>query len=1003
MSLTGKTISQLTLLETPTVDTLIPVELSGETYHIEFSAITSYTEVTYNELYSAYTGGTLTPGKFYLISDFQTCYDQPDFNQNGNEIIGNNYKTGTTEQIVVLATSVNSLSPKVYSLEYPLDDISYDITFTVTERTGNPAKGRITERIDERGNRTDYDFRSVLFKRYDFYYSENYYNGTLSIDGNGVVTGVDTLFSDNFNVGDILGVYEGSYNNPSGCFKYYEILTISGSTGMTVTGNTILSYNNTPYSRGIQFNNYRSFHQTNIISNTAYTEYFTFQATNVFNVKIGNYANLYDWQGNSFLLSNNVFLGGSYRDIIIGDESYDNTFDDDMNALSIGNNCYRNIITNDFDENTVGNYFSSNIIICDMQDNQIGNFFQYNMLGDNDGYDFDQNRIGNYFEANFITFANNDFLNNDIGDSFYNNLIDHGFQNNYITGNFYSNKIDGSFNDNKVGNNFNNNDIYSQFSNNVIGESYNDNTVGDTNSPGNTIFSENNIGTDFEGNVITQDFRKNEIGYGFYNNNISGNTNTNRIGEQFENNTIYGDFYDNQIFNDFKGNITYQDFYENRVDWRFDANQISGSCSDNAFGPTIVSNDFLGVVFGNIFKGAVYENTIGDNFAANNIGFGFGYNTIGEGFGYGAGEPQGNIIGNGFIDNIIGEYFYNNSIPDNFHDNEIGNYFQWNVINTNIDNTYFTLNYGNITGFSYTAAGTGATDTIYTNLTGTTNGHGVGATFDVEVSGGTVIGVSGNTEGRLYIDNDELTILGTQIGGVIGVIDGFSSDAVGKSGTTGSYTGITASGTGGENATFDIDVAGDLVTDIYLNNGGEGYSVSETLTILGSDFGGIDGVDDITITVTSVYSDDIVITVTGTTSGSSFYQHYTKQIFERRLGDKRVSFYDEDDILNVDSVYEISGYIPVYSQPISFPLNNPAFEFQCDGSYTNNGGDVGLLAVNTQEVVRLFNISFRTPGVVLSSSYFFDNNDGTIGVYINPLLKQQYCPSGTYTINVFNN
>jgi hypothetical protein len=857
MALTGKTIGELTLLETLTSNTLFPVELSGDTYHAAYSSFTSngggVIEATYDELYSSYTGGTLTPGNFYLISDFQTCYDQPDFDQNGNEIVGDNYKTGNTEQIVVLATSVNSLSPKAYSLEYPLDDISYDITFTVTERTGNPAKGRITERIDERGNRTDYDFRAVLFKRYDFYYSDNYYVGTLSIDGNGVVIGSNTDFSNNFSVGDILGVYEGIFNVPTGCFRYYEILTISGATGMTVTGNTIQSYNDTPYSRGIQFNDYRSFHQTNIISNTAYTEYFTFEATNVFNVKIGNYANLYDWQGNSFLLSNNVFLDGSYRDIIIGDESYDNTFDDDMNALSIGNNFYRNIITNDFDENTVGNYFSSNIIICDMQDNQIGNFFQYNMLGDNDAYDFDQNRIGNYFEGNFITFANNDFLNNDIGDSFYNNLINYGFQNNYITGNFYNNRIDGSFNGNKVGINFNNNQT-------------------------------------------------------------SGSTTDNVIGEQFYNNTIYGDFYDNQIFNEFKANIMYQDFYQNRLDWGFGGNQISGVCSDNSFGPTIDSNDFLGSVYANTFKGAVGGNTIGNNFSYNNIGFGFGNNTIGENFGYGASVPQGNIIGNYFNDNTIGEYFYNNSIPDNFHDNIIGDYFQWNVINTNIDNTDFTLNYGNITGFSYTSTGNSATDTIYTNLTGTTNGHGVGATFDVDVSGGAVIGVSASTP------------------------------------TTG-----------------------------YR------YQIGDTITILGTDIGG------------TTPEDNIVITVTDTTSGSSFYQHYTKQIFERRLGDKRVSFYDEDDTLNVDSVYEISGYIPVYSQSISFPFNGASFEFQCDGGYSNDGGLTNQTANNIPELVSVFNINFRQFG------YFFDNNDGTIGLYINPSLKEQYCPSGTYTIFVFDN
>jgi hypothetical protein len=84
--LTGKTIGQLSYLETPTPDTLIPVELSGSTYHIDFSAITAggLIEVTYSELVDKITGETLTRGTHYIITDFRTCYDQPDYNANGN-------------------------------------------------------------------------------------------------------------------------------------------------------------------------------------------------------------------------------------------------------------------------------------------------------------------------------------------------------------------------------------------------------------------------------------------------------------------------------------------------------------------------------------------------------------------------------------------------------------------------------------------------------------------------------------------------------------------------------------------------------------------------------------------------------------------------------------------------------------------------------------------------------------------------------------------------------
>jgi len=1140
-SFTGGTVTgTTTFTDGLSANTFSATTLFGDGSNLTGIITEIYSSVTYSELYDLFTGETLNPGLYYLINDFQTCYDQPDFDQNGNAIVGNNYKTGTTEPILVLSTGVNSLSPKAYSLEYPLDEISYDISFTVTERTGNPAKGRITERIDERGNRTDYDFRSVLFKRYNFYYSENYYSGTLSIDGSGFVTGSDTDFSNDFSVGDVLGVYEGSFSNPTGCFRYYEILTISGATEMTVTGNTIQSYNNTPYSRGIQFNDFRSFHQTNIISNTAYTEYLTFEAPNVFNVKIGNYANLYNWQENPFLLSNNVFLDGSYLNITIGDESYDNTFDEDMNALSIGNNCYRNIITNDFEENTIGHYFRNNIIICDMEDNQIGNYFQYNMLGDYDGPDFDQNRIGNYFQANFITFADNDFFKNDIGDGFNGNLINTSFQNNHITVEFSNNRIDGSFNDNKVGsyfydnnvyqdfndnsigNNFNNNTIYSNFYKNEILNNFNDNLIGDSGNLGNFEFYRNRIGNDYYQNTIRQYFQNNQIGnqfnnntlngsfyknvigngfnnnqnigYNFYGNNIGNGFNNNeligdyfkdnqigeyfesnsisylfsdnQIGNTFENNTLgdtqffnwdnttienltgrtYNTFYNslygeegqavgnvilgkelimnfsrnsgttinngdlvidetyeitnyqgsddfsnvadvisgvintngcifiatgttptewisnselteltsydeyhkvkftqwtqggngggfsyertkvyptvestvyftktnyenvsdiiipgrleikrgngggaiyndvlenswiqnesplgtewnsiytqpfngnqfgsNTIFGDFKGNYIRGAFAGNKIDSTVGGNQFSGNTYLNNIGSLTFDNDFLGDVYGNNWAGdfylnvisdsfssnsfgkGVYQNIIGQDFFSNNIKENFYENTIGDGFqtnqigsyfnnniiddyfGYGYGDPQGNKIGSNFYNNTVGEYFYNNTIPDNFEENTIGEYFQWNIINTKIDNTDFTINYGNITGFSYTATGTSATDDIYTGLVSTTNGIGVDATFNVEVSGGTVIGVSGNTQGKLYHTGDTITILGTQIGG----------------------------------------------TDI---------------------------------------NDNVVITVTAISYNPSVYEHYTCQIFERQGGDKRLSYYDSSDILNITDI-----------------------------------------------------------------------------------------------------
>jgi len=371
----------------------------------------------------------------------------------------------------------------------------------------------------------------------------------------------------------------------------------------------------------------------------------------------------------------------------------------------------------------------------------------------------------------------------------------------------------------------------------------------------------------------------------------------------------------------------------------------------------------LGNVFGNTFKGSVYSNTIGDNFAFNNVGYNFQDNTIDEYFGYGASVPQGNIIGNYFYDNIIGEYFYNNSIPDNFKSNTIGDYFQWNVINTEVLSTNFTINYGNITGFSYTASGDTASDDVYNNLSGVTNNNGVDATFNVEVSGGEVIGVSGSSQGRLYFTGNTIRISGNQIGGVTGVIDGFNSDAIGKSGATGTYDNVFAQGTGeGENGSFNIVVVDDLVDSISLSGGGSSYLIGDVLTIDGSVFGGVDGTDDITITVTSLYSDDIVITVTGVSQTPPVYEQYTKQIFKRADGQRRLSYYDENDILTIQPITDIS-----------FTLSSTDF------TDLNNGGGVtpsGTLGFTTD--------GLYDAGTSFYRAYDFVGNKGTeINTFFN--------------------
>ena len=647
MALTGKTIGQLELLQFPTNETLLPVEYLGDTYHIVFSSIT-YNEGTYSQFVVDANNGVLTPGRWYLMTDFQTCYDQPNYDTDGIPITTGNYKTGSTEPILLLAISTTGFSPTVYSTLYPQDKISYDITWNATEVTDNPAKGRITERIDQFNNRADYDFRSVKFIRYVGYFSEQFYNGKINLDGTtGQVTTSQsgTSFTTDFTVGDIFGVYSPGINGIAS-FQYYEISSIVSNVEMYVTGRTLDNVSNAYYSAGIRLPNYMNPFQCNITgtTNDEFAEYYTFNDGTNYNTYLGDNVSY-----NTFILSNNVFLSGSYRNNTFGGSVVSNTFNDDMDSNIIGPYCQGNIITNDFDRNIIGSYFQFNIIDCDMESNQIDNYFQNNMLGDADSQDFDFNRIGSYFTYNFLTFNNNDFINNNIGDSFNNNLIDSGFRNNTIVGDFYNNLIiNQSFNDNFIGDNFYDNIIPSSFYSNNIGDNFNTNTIY-------WEFRKNSILNDFNTNTIGG---VDNLGLLFENNQIMNN---------FMGNDIKGNFWSNQLKTDFKGNDIFEEFGLNNIGFSFLSNNLSGDTTFNNIGDYFQFNTCYGV------------------FSYNTIGTNFNNNDVQDGFGFGEVSYQGNRIGNNFNDNTIGEYFYNNTIPDNFTVNLVGNYFQWNIVNTAVN------------------------------------------------------------------------------------------------------------------------------------------------------------------------------------------------------------------------------------------------------------------------------------------------------------------------------
>lgn len=793
-------ISLLPENTSPTLNDRIPIVNDGITKQISVSGFTEYisnfitassggglVNTTYETLADNITFSGLTGGTFYRITDFQTCYDQPDYDYNSNPKTIGIYKTGPIEPIVVVATGPDSISEYAFQPTYPNDIIKYDWRYNATEVTNNQAYGRITERVDEYNNRTDYDHRNILFKRYKLFGYRTPLDGSITLDL-GVVTGNGTDFT-LLSVGDVI-------ITPSITPSNYKIVEIIDQTNMVVTGETLGTYvTGLVFYQGFDEGNglYMSIKESNIDGNE-YVELTTFQhaletSEFVYNNYFADGCNVYNQYG-TYLLPNNLFLIGRVDSNYIGYSSSNNTF----------------------------------------------------------SHSFSGNKIGDFFIGNTFT---NDFIGNRLGDSCRNNLSDVNIINNVIDNDFSFNLLLGSnganFEDNKIGSHFNSNKVYVNFTNNDINQFFENNILGDTTTIDSFSFDANKIGYDFVNNIIKQNFQNNVIETNFNNNRFSGYTTNNIIGKQFEYNTVFTDFDNNEIFNSFKGNQIESYFNGNQIGFAsvgnhfiglFNANSVegfhmfndySGDTTSNVMGPNFFGNKFNTGLYGNSFGFSFGNNIIGlncynNNFAANcqsnvigincqsnSFGVNCFFNIIGDNFGYDNQFSKGNIIGNDFTNNHIGNNTYGNSIIDGFNSNIMGDGLKNNEIKTKIAEVNFTEFDGNIIEFGYSSIGTTATDGNYYNVSGTTNNSGIDGRFNIEILGG-------------------------------------------------------------------------LLNTISLSNIGKYFNIGDLITILGSQIGGVDG------------SDDITITVDNATPKPSVYEDYNCEIYERLGGNKRLAYYDSDDL-----------------------------------------------------------------------------------------------------------
>ena len=379
------------------------------------------TPTTYSDLYDLSLVNGFATGSNYLITDFDSVYEQPDFYFDGTPKTRVSIKGKPSgfpyQPLLVTAVSSNTLSPDAYQPPfdafngYPKDKIKYDLTWNTTE-FDRSCKGRITERIDEYGNRTDYDHRTIRFKRYQDYTRNHGLDGVIVAYDctSGDVKGHHTLFTElekgsvilldtksvlGYNIGlKILGVSNDTSMTVCVDSLYGGSRAIPGE--VTLKNGSIISpvdYGFTEQSfRFYSSNETGIYNQVNEVyfsqsdfedfDDEIYTFQFDYEITNIgyvysINNYLGNYST--SWvSGQYFILPNNVF-GHQSTSNKLGDYSFNNNFGNKFAGNSIGLLCRDNIVSSG-NMNTIGNYFQGNNISGTFSNNFIGDTFTGNTI-----------------------------------------------------------------------------------------------------------------------------------------------------------------------------------------------------------------------------------------------------------------------------------------------------------------------------------------------------------------------------------------------------------------------------------------------------------------------------------------------------------------------------------------------------------------------------------------------------------------------------------------------
>jgi len=310
----------------------------------------SFVPLTYAQLQAKITAGSLSPGTFYLITDFQTIYKQPESNV---------IMQGDVEPILVMAQSDIALKPFAFSPSNPQDVLYYDPINNNTamyEWATDTDKGQIYKRITGKGNDLPYDVRVIKFRRYQLNVTTAWSSST------NYAVGASVVYSGNV----YIAIQAGTNQTPADDSAYWKLIGPATGAGSYLGLNTSSL---TVYIGGTAY--------TIPVSSSVYQDFYTFDdgnansvldTTNVHSNKIGTFVS-----SGVQRLNNSVFIGNNF---------YSNTVGNYFRSNTVGNYFYYNTVGNYFYYNTVGNYFRSNTVGNYFYSNTVGNYFFSNRFGD---------------------------------------------------------------------------------------------------------------------------------------------------------------------------------------------------------------------------------------------------------------------------------------------------------------------------------------------------------------------------------------------------------------------------------------------------------------------------------------------------------------------------------------------------------------------------------------------------------------------------------------------